>query len=214
MTASSSNSIDPFANQDLSLIKGTLDGIGASSGTVSKALNGAFSDAIVQGKSLNQTIDSIGKSLEKTMRSYAMKQVQGNISSFVSTGLSSLISGDTSTTDILSGGGGDALGGFTGSNMFAPFTAFADGGIVNQPTFFGTSSGTGLMGERGAEAIIPLSRGPDGRLGLASTGTGSGNPAPAINISISTPDPQSFRQTQVQLSSAIARAVSMGQRGL
>lgn len=47
---------------------------------------------------------------------------------------------------------------------------FANGGIVNSPTAFGMAGGgTGIMGEQGAEAILPLSRGMDGDLGVKAT---------------------------------------------
>jgi lambda family phage tail tape measure protein len=49
------------------------------------------------------------------------------------------------------------------------------GGIVNKPTLFrfanGGVPGTGLMGEAGPEAIIPLKRGPDGKLGVSGGGS-------------------------------------------
>ena len=46
-------------------------------------------------------------------------------------------------------------------------TAFKDGGVVNSPTLFPMSGNrTGLMGERGAEAIMPLKRTPSGQLGV------------------------------------------------
>jgi len=48
--------------------------------------------------------------------------------------------------------------------------AFADGGIVSGPTFFPMSNGTGLMGEAGPEAIMPLKRGPNGKLGVEASG--------------------------------------------
>ena len=44
--------------------------------------------------------------------------------------------------------------------------AFASGGIVNGPTLFPLNSGMGLMGEKGAEAILPLARSSDGKLGV------------------------------------------------
>lgn len=50
---------------------------------------------------------------------------------------------------------------------------FASGGIVSSPTMFPMASGrTGLMGEAGPEAIIPLSRGPNGKLGVQASGGG------------------------------------------
>ena len=46
-------------------------------------------------------------------------------------------------------------------------TAFADGGIVDKPTYFPMKGNRmGLMGEAGTEAIMPLRRTPDGRLGV------------------------------------------------
>jgi len=49
---------------------------------------------------------------------------------------------------------------------------FATGGIVTRPTFFKYAKGgemqNGLMGEAGPEAIMPLKRGADGRLGVAA----------------------------------------------
>ncbi len=47
---------------------------------------------------------------------------------------------------------------------------FADGGVVNRTTAFGYSGGLGVMGEAGPEAIIPLKRGSDGKLGVSSSG--------------------------------------------
>ena len=50
---------------------------------------------------------------------------------------------------------------------------FASGGVVGSPTMFGMSGGrTGLMGEAGPEAIMPLKRGSDGKLGVQSSGGG------------------------------------------
>ena len=47
---------------------------------------------------------------------------------------------------------------------------FARGGVVTAPTQFPMRGGTGLMGEAGPEAILPLSRGADGSLGVRSQG--------------------------------------------
>jgi lambda family phage tail tape measure protein len=49
---------------------------------------------------------------------------------------------------------------------------FAQGGIVNRPTLFGYGQGkTGMMGEAGTEAILPLQRGAGGNLGVAASVT-------------------------------------------
>jgi phage-related minor tail protein len=87
-------------------------------------------------------------------------------------------------------------------------TAFANGGIVNSPVLFPLRGGTGLMGEAGPEAIMPLSRGSDGRLGVRMGGGSSSN----VTVNISTPDAQSFRQSQGQVAAMVARAVEKGNR--
>ena len=47
--------------------------------------------------------------------------------------------------------------------------AFANGTVVSSPTFFPMSNGTGLMAEAGPEAIMPLKRGPNGKLGVEAS---------------------------------------------
>lgn len=77
------------------------------------------------------------------------------------------------------GPAGSAIGGALGSIGGKLFNAdgnafingrvqpFANGGVVSSPTMFPMSGNrTGLMGERGAEAIMPLKRTPSGQLGV------------------------------------------------
>ena len=63
----------------------------------------------------------------------------------------------------------------------------AKGGVVTEPTFFryGGAGKLGLMGEAGAEAILPLKRGRSGNLGVESTGGASTN---IINVEVNTSD--------------------------
>jgi phage-related minor tail protein len=80
--------------------------------------------------------------------------------------------------------GGAAMSGVNPSwapsaGAVGPWPAFADGGVVTRPTAFAMSGGMGLMGEAGPEAILPLRRGADGKLGVASAGGGA-----AINQTI------------------------------
>jgi len=65
---------------------------------------------------------------------------------------------------------GVAMGGvFDQGRMVHPY---ALGGIVTHPTLFPMANGAGLMGEAGPEAIMPLKRGSDGRLGVQAGGGG------------------------------------------
>ena len=79
-------------------------------------------------------------------------------------------------------GGGGLLSGLFGGAFAdgAAFsggrvTAFAAGGIVSRATAFGMQGGLGIMGEAGPEAIMPLTRGPGGKLGVAAHGGGGGS---------------------------------------
>ncbi len=104
---------------------------------------------------------------------------------------------------------GNLLGGLFANakgNVVAPF---ASGGIVNSPMLFPMRNGTGLMGEAGPEAIMPLTRGSDGKLGVRGGASTS-----HVTVNISTPDVRGFRQSQGQVAAMVARAVERGQRNL
>ena len=58
---------------------------------------------------------------------------------------------------------------------------------------------------------MPLTRGPDGRLGVASQGGGGGV---HVTFNVTTPDAESFQRTQTQVAAMLARAVTLGQRNL
>ncbi|MEA2938972.1 MAG: hypothetical protein QOC56_2476, partial [Alphaproteobacteria bacterium] len=86
------------------------------------------------------------------------------------------------------------------------------GGVLGAPTYFPLSpGGVGLAGEAGPEAILPLARGSDGRLGVAANG---GAPAANVTIHIATADAESFRRSETYIAGQIARAVARGQRSL
>ena len=64
------------------------------------------------------------------------------------------------------------------------------------------------MGEAGPEAILPLARGPDGRLGVRGGGGGAVN----VVMNITTPDVQGFRRSQGQIAAQMGRALARGNR--
>jgi len=70
-----------------------------------------------------------------------------------------------------------SLFGFADGGVFSGGSVdkkFADGGVVGSPTTFPMTGGkTGLMGEAGPEAIMPLKRGANGKLGVQMEGGGS-----------------------------------------
>jgi phage-related minor tail protein len=102
--------------------------------------------------------------------------------------------------------------GFNGGGQMLPaVTPFAKGGVVAAPSYFPMGTGLGLAGERGAEAILPLARGADGRMGVRAD---AGNSPLTVTVNIATQDAASFRRSETYLSSMIARAVARGERSL
>ena len=74
-------------------------------------------------------------------------------------------------------------------------TAYARGGIVKKPTLFPMANGMGLMGEAGPEAIMPLKRGANGKLGVQSSG-GVGNIVVNVDASGSSVEGDSARSQE------------------
>lgn len=161
------------------------------------ALTNAFTGLVVKGRSLSDTIDTLALSLSRIALGAAFKPLEQ--------GLGQAFSG------LLSGGGGMAFanGGVFQGGMPVPF---ASGGVIASPIAFPLGSGkTGIAGERGAEAIMPLARGPDGRLGVKAESGGNARP---IIFNVTTPDAESFRRSETQVAAMLARAVQLGQRNL
>jgi hypothetical protein len=99
-------------------------------------------------------------------------------------------------------------------NVFGPggYVPFAKGGVVSGPTIFPFANGTGLMGEAGPEAIMPLSRGSDGKLGVAAA---NGNSAPKITINNysgqeASASTDNMGNIMVQIGRAVAQDITAG----
>lgn len=170
----------------------------ARSNRFGSALTGALKSAAVSGKSLEDVLAGLGNRLTDLALSVALKPLENLVSS---------------TAGSLPGASGTSAATSLGT---ASVTAFADGGVVRAPSFFsmgGSSEGSlGLMGEAGAEAILPLQRGPDGSLGVATQGAGGTTPQIVFNVTAT--DAASFRKSEGQISAMLARSVARGRRGL
>lgn len=155
-----------------------LERIGRLADSVGQSLARALGSAIKDGAALDQVLQKLALRLSDLVLTEALKPV-GNLL-------------------------GSVLGQGLGTGL--PVKAFAQGGILEGPALFPMAGGLGLAGERGAEAILPLSRGPDGRLGLA------GGSAPPVNVhfNVTTSDAQSFAQSEAELSALLLRAVRRG----
>lgn len=165
---------------------------------VEASISKAFAGGIVQGKQFGTILQGVAQSLEQV----ALKAALQPLSSMIGTWASGLAASAASTV-------GASLTGLGGG--LAGALPFADGGVVGTPTYFPLGRGLGLAGEAGPEAIMPLARGPDGKLGVR----GGGPAAPVtVSVQISTPDAESFRRSESLVSAQLARAVARGQRGL
>jgi phage-related minor tail protein len=104
-------------------------------------------------------------------------------------------------------GGGSANG---NAFMGGQVQAFATGGVVNRTTAFGMSGGRfGIMGEAGPEAILPLHRGPDGKLGVRMAANDDGPRERVVNNHTTFVLPQTTTpQTQAQIAQNQQRAAT------
>ena len=72
----------------------------------------------------------------------------------------------------------------SGVQLFADGAAFTNS-IVSKPTAFGMANGkTGIMGEAGEEAIMPLTRTSNGKLGVMAVGGGGGGTSVSLSMPI------------------------------
>ena len=184
---------------ELRRMRTSLAGTGKDVATLekglSKGLRRAFDGVVFDGLKLSDALKTVAQSLVNTTYNAATKPVTDHFGGLISQGVGSFVQGILPFAD------------------GAPFSQgkvmpFAQGGVVSAPTTFGMRGGTGLMGEAGPEAIMPLARGPDGKLGVRGAGGGS----PTIVMNISTPDVQGFRRSQSQIAAQMSRALSTGNK--
>lgn len=79
--------------------------------------------------------------------------------------------------------GTNAVGALAGMASVKAFSFFAKGGVFDKATAFSHSGGLGVMGEAGPEAVMPLRRDSQGRLGVAAAG-GKKSEGNTVNIAI------------------------------
>ena len=162
---------------------------------LSKGLRKAFDGVVFDGLKLSDALRSVAESMINTTYNAAMRPVTDHFGGLISQGVGSLVQG------ILPFANGAAFS--QGKVM-----PFAQGGVVSSATSFPMRGGTGLMGEAGPEAIMPLARGSDGKLGVRGGGSG----AVSVVMNISTPDVQGFKRSQSQIAAHMSRALSSGNR--
>lgn len=163
---------------------------------LSRGLRRAFDGVVFDGMKLSDAMRTVASSLANTAYSAAIKPVTSHFGGLISSGIGSLVQG------VLPFAEGAAFS----QGRVMPF---ANGGVVNGATAFPMRGGMGVMGEAGPEAIMPLARGPDGKLGVR--GSGGGGPVSVV-MHISTPDVKGFQRSRSQIAAQMSRALSSGDR--
>ena len=182
MSDDSAGFSDSFSTE-LTGVSTQLTQINSLADSVSRSITNAFKSAASDGKSLNSVLTGIAESFSQIALKAALQPVSNLISGFIGNLF-------TATNPTLGG-----------------VQAFAKGGVISAPSYFPLGSGTGLAGEAGPEAIMPLSRGADGSLGVAG-----GGGAVTVNFNVTSPNAKSFTQSEAELSAMLLRAVKRGTR--
>ena len=163
---------------------------------LSRGLRHAFDAVLLDGVKLSDTLRGIAQSMVNATYAAAVRPVTDHFGGLLAQGVSNVVSAALPFAD----------GGAFSQGRVMPF---ARGGVVSGPTYFGMRGGTGLMGEAGPEAIVPLARGADGSLGVRMQG--GGRPVSVV-MNITTPDVGGFRRSQSQIATQMSRALERAGR--
>ena len=186
----------------------TKTALSGLSSTLSGQLTTGLTDILDGTKSVGQGFADMGKMVIRAIEEMIvkllivgplMRALQGAMSggafSFLGIG-----GGSPEATAFASGITPMATGGvFSSSGIHK----FASGGIFDQATSFRFANGAGfsngILGEAGPEAVMPLQRGKDGKLGIAGGGSGSVSAPVSIHIDATGADAAGLARVQQQL---------------
>jgi phage-related minor tail protein len=184
---------------ELQRMRRALADTGRDLGTLERGFSGglrrAFDGVTQNGMTLSDALRTVATSMVNTTYQSALRPVTDHFGGLLSKGAGALMGGVMPF----------AQGGSFAQGRVMPF---ASGGVVSGPTMFPMRGGTGLMGEAGPEAIMPLARGADGKLGVRGGGGGTVN----VVINIQTPDVAGFERSQSQIAAQMGRLLGHGRR--
>jgi phage-related minor tail protein len=171
---------------DIAPLRSALSDASRLSNNFANSLTRAFTDASLKGRALSDVLKSLAFSLSKNTLEAALAPISRAFGN--------------SLTQLLGGAG-------VVPSVPVPF---AGGGVISSPMTFPLGGQRGLAGEAGPEAILPLARGRDGRLGVRS----GGGQALNVTFNVTAQDAQSFRRSEGQIAAMLSRVVGRGQRNL
>ncbi|BAQ17993.1 phage tail tape measure protein [Methyloceanibacter caenitepidi] len=174
---------------DIAPLRAALADASRLSASFAGNLTNAFTDATLKGRELSDVVRQLALNLSQNTLEAALAPISKTF--------------------------GDALSGLvTGAGLGSALPVpFAKGGVISSPMTFPLGQGAprGLAGEAGPEAVLPLARAKDGRLGVQADGAGR---AVNVTFNVTTPDAESFRRSEGQLAAMLSRTVGRGQRNL
>lgn len=134
--------------------------------SIKQDLASALTTPLQQGETAFQRLGNVALNIVSMIGQKMVEQLLEEIS------LTQVLNGVKAVGKFLSFGLFANGGVFNGGSV----QPFASGGVVSSPTLFPMNNGkTGLMGEAGDEAIMPLKRMTNGKLGVQSAGQSSAN---------------------------------------
>ena len=137
---------------------------------------------------------SVGDAFKGMLRDIILQIYQEQVAKTAATGIGNFLSG------LFTSANGNVFQG--GSHV----SAYANGGVVGSPTYFPMSGGkTGLMGEAGPEAIMPLKRGSNGKLGVQVDGNSGGSVVVNQTFNFSANGDESVKKIIAQAAPQIAQ---------
>lgn len=148
-------------NNELDRQKELTEKSKATAGEFAGAITDAFRSATLEGGKFGDVLKDLGKRLVSiALEAAVFAPLQKSL-----------------TTSISGSGVAGALASVSTS------LGFANGGVFDRPVSFRSGGTQGVLGEAGPEAIMPLKRGSDGRLGVAAaSGSGGGVTNVTINV--------------------------------
>jgi len=199
-TIGSAQSVSAAFKGELQTMQATMSSAGRQVDGLTRSigwgLRRAFDGLVFDGAQLSDVMTQLGRSMASSVFTKAFQPIQNALAGALAGGVNNLVSGLLPFHD----------GAAFSSGKVTPF---ARGGVFSSPTMFPMRGGAGMLGEAGPEAIMPLTRGADGKLGVKTQGGGR---AVNVTMNITTPDAGGFRRSRTQIAAQMSRAISRASR--
>jgi len=156
--------------------------------SIANSMGDALTSIVDGTKSVSDAFKDMARAIiAELYQIYVVKQITGMISAAINPYMPTFTPSENGNV-------------FSNGNL----VPYADGGVVGGPTYFPMNDGrTGLMGEAGPEAIMPLKRGKNGKLGVQADG-GSGDVIIHQNFNFQANGDESVKKIIAQQAPAIA----------